>query len=111
MIDRQRDHLDLLRLLVNVADDVATSRATFVSRDFVDVTRDRVTTARRQLLGEDDIRLIDYEAVMAMECIAEISNARHDRDVNREGRALSYLNTLRTFMRQDLLVAERRLAQ
>lgn len=110
MIDRQRDQLDLLRLLVNVADDVATARATFVSRDFVAVTRDRVGAARRQLLGEDDIRLIDFEALLAIECIAEVSNARHDRDANREGRALTYLNSLRTFMRSDLMSAERRLA-
>lgn len=110
MTDRQQDHLDLLRLLVNVADDVATSRATFVSRDFVASARDRVDAARRQLLGEDDLRLIDYEAAMAVECIAEISHARHDRDARRESRGLTYLNALRTFMRNDLSAAERRLA-
>lgn len=110
MSDRLQDQLDLLRLLCSVADELSQSRATTASREFISYTRERVGAARGQLLGEDDARLIGYEAAMAVECIAELTYARADRDQRREGRVLAYLNTLRTFMRNDLVAAERRLA-
>jgi hypothetical protein len=102
--------VSLLTLLCSMADEMAQSRATRMSREAIAVMRDRVRAERQALLDDDEPALIDYEATMLVECLAEVTYARADRDARRESRVVAYLNSLRTFMRQDLQQAERRLA-
>lgn len=101
------EQFELMALLCHVADQVSQSRMVTLGRDTMSSLRDRVSLARNCPLDPDAVRLIDYEAANLVEAMAELSYARADKDQRREERAVMYINTLRTFMRQDLQAAKR----
>lgn len=95
----------LTEKLIGIADTVATDRSVQISDAALRQWRDDVQIERSRVNQQDP--LIGYEATCLVECLAAIAYARTDKDKDGEGRALCYLNSLRSFMRVDLARAQK----
>jgi hypothetical protein len=101
--------LELVALLVDVADKLAEDRTMQVSNEALRSWREDVAKSRMQLSEGSDFA-VDYEASCLVDCITALAYARTDGDRGREQRALMYLNTFRTFLRKDVMDAARKQA-
>lgn len=95
----------LTEKLLRVADTIAADRTVQVSDAALRQWREEVRFERSRVVPQD--MLIDYEATCLVECLAALAYARTEKDRDREGRALCYINSLRVFMRNDLARARK----
>lgn len=98
--------LDLTRRLCNIADTLVEGRSVQISDEAIRQLRHEVDRGR-MVFSEGDFE-IGYQATCLIECIAELAYARTDKDISREERARMYINSLRTVLRMDLNIAERK---
>lgn len=96
----------LTEKLIAAADTIAEDRTVQISDAALRQWREEVQIERLRVAPQDI--LIGYEATCLVECLAALAFARTEKDKDSEGRALCYINSLRVFMHNDLVRAQRR---
>lgn len=91
---------DLLRRLVAIGDHLVQDRRVQVADTTLRELRDEV--ARCRLVPCEDDPIIGYEAANLVECLSAIAYARTEKNTEREGRAITYANSLLSFLGSDL---------
>lgn len=95
----------LLRRLVDMGEALSVSRMTTLSDAAIRELRDQVM--HHVMRPCEDMRLIGTEALCLVECMAELTYARAEKNIARENRMLTLVNALKGFLYVDLLRAEK----